>query len=180
MAMPPPSGRSRSLPRMRTAGQRTTHPVCVEVHAHAARFVCVAALGRRQAAARQLASCYPRAALRADAALGVQTELVVVGNHGLAQPAKGRRRKRRGRACEEVWREIGGRAEGRACCRAGRQAPWALPQGPTTGPLRCWGGARGRSWGPGVVPGLWVGRWGIQLPIPVQAPFSLTYCHAPS
>ena len=84
MAMPPPSGRSRSLPRVRTAGQRTKHLVCVEVHAPAARFLCVAALGRRQAAARQLASCYPRAALRADAALGVQTELVVVGSHKLA------------------------------------------------------------------------------------------------
>ena len=61
MAMPPPSGRSRSLPRMRTAGQRTTHFVCVKVHAPAARFLCVAALGRRQAAARQLASCSTRA-----------------------------------------------------------------------------------------------------------------------
>ena len=28
MAMPPPSGRSRSLPRVRTAGQRTTYFVC--------------------------------------------------------------------------------------------------------------------------------------------------------
>ena len=61
MAMPPPSGRSRSPPRMRTAGQRTTHFVCVKVHAPAARFLCVAALGRRQAAARQLASCSTRA-----------------------------------------------------------------------------------------------------------------------
>ena len=61
MAMLPPSGRSRSLPRMRTAGQRTMHLVCVKVHAPAARFLCVAALGRRQAAARQLASCSTRA-----------------------------------------------------------------------------------------------------------------------
>ena len=35
--------------------------VCVEGHAPAARFLCVAALGRRQAAARQLASCSTRA-----------------------------------------------------------------------------------------------------------------------
>ena len=98
---------------MRTAGQRTTDFVCVKVHAPAARFLCVAALRRRQAAARQLASCYPRAALRADAALGVQTEPVVVGNHGLAQPAKGRRRERTGgAACEEIGREIRGRAGG--------------------------------------------------------------------
>jgi len=61
MAMPPPSGRSRSPPRMRTAGQRTTDFMCVKVHAPAARFLCVAALGRRQAAARQLASCSTRA-----------------------------------------------------------------------------------------------------------------------
>ena len=145
MAMPPPSGRSRSLPRVRTAGQRTTHFVCVKVHAPAARFLCVAALGRRQAAARQLASCYPRAALRADAALGVQTELVVVGNHGLAQPAKGRRRKRTGRACEEVGREMGGRARRSVLagemadrhhghCPRTPQAHWVAGKVPQAGP----------------------------------------------
>ena len=32
MAMPPPSGRSRSLLRMKTAGQRTTHLMCLKVH----------------------------------------------------------------------------------------------------------------------------------------------------
>ena len=130
---------------MRTAGQRTTDFLCVEVHAPAARFLCVAALGRRQAAARQLASCYPRAALRADAALGVQTELVVVGNHGLAQPAKGRRRKRTGRACEEVGREMGGRARRSVLagemadrhhghCPRTPQAHWVAGKVPQAGP----------------------------------------------
>ena len=141
---------------MKTAGQRTMYFVCEKEHASAARFLSVAALGRRQAAARQLASCYPRAALRADAALGVQTELVVVGNHGLAQPAKGRRRKRRGRACEEVGREMGGRARRSVLagemadrhhghCPRTPQAHWVagkVPQGGPRVPLWSWGAGR--------------------------------------
>ena len=102
---------------------------------------------------------YPRAALRAGAALGRQTELVVVGKHVLAQSAKGRRRKRTGRACEEVGREMGGRARRSVLagemadrhhghCPRTPQAHWVAGKVPQAGPrVPVWSWGAGRATG---------------------------------